>query len=116
MSYNQGDIVLVPFPFTDQSDLKTRPAIIISNSRVNDSNDVICVQQTTQESTGELVSEISSLHVDEPFRPPHHHQYVICRKVLVIEKNKIIRKINSVNDDKLREIIETVQLAIEYGV
>lgn len=27
ISYSFGDVVLVPFPFTDQSGLKTRPAV-----------------------------------------------------------------------------------------
>jgi mRNA interferase MazF len=29
--YNYGDVVLVPFPFTDQSALK-RPAVIVSSA------------------------------------------------------------------------------------
>ena len=30
-----GDIILVPFPFTDQSTSKKRPAVIISTARYN---------------------------------------------------------------------------------
>ncbi len=30
-----GDVVLVPFPFTDQSAAKKRPAVVISSSRYN---------------------------------------------------------------------------------
>lgn len=30
-----GDVVLVPFPFTDQSSSKKRPAVIISTARYN---------------------------------------------------------------------------------
>ena len=29
--YEFGDLVLVPFPFTDQSTVKRRPALVISN-------------------------------------------------------------------------------------
>jgi mRNA interferase MazF len=29
--YNFGDIVLVPFPFTDQSTVKKRPAVFVSS-------------------------------------------------------------------------------------
>ena len=31
----QGDIVLIPVPFTDQSSQKRRPVIVISNNQYN---------------------------------------------------------------------------------
>jgi mRNA interferase MazF len=30
--YSYGDVVLVPFPFTDQSGLKKRPAVVVSST------------------------------------------------------------------------------------
>ena len=33
--YNFGDIVLVRFPFTDQSTFKKRPAVVVSSSDYN---------------------------------------------------------------------------------
>jgi mRNA interferase MazF len=48
-SYNFGDIVLVPFPFTDQKATKQRPAVIISSSQYhNESPDVIVMAVTSQ--------------------------------------------------------------------
>ncbi len=35
-TYKFADIVLVPFPFTDQSTTKKRPAVIVSSSEYND--------------------------------------------------------------------------------
>ena len=32
MAYSFGDVVLVPFPFTDQSGAKKRPAVIVSSN------------------------------------------------------------------------------------
>lgn len=44
----QREIILVPFPFSDQSGQKIRPAIIVSNDRFNDScNDVIACAITS---------------------------------------------------------------------
>ena len=39
--YKQGDIVVVKFPFTDGSQFKKRPALVISNDIVNKTGDYL---------------------------------------------------------------------------
>jgi mRNA interferase MazF len=34
-TYNFGDVILVPFPFTDQSQANQRPAVVVSSVRYN---------------------------------------------------------------------------------
>ena len=47
--FKRGDIVLVPFPFTDLSSSKRRPALIISPDSFNSANkDVVLVAITSQ--------------------------------------------------------------------
>ena len=47
--YSFGDIVLVPFPFTDQSATKRRPAVVVSSSRYNaERPDLIIMAVTSQ--------------------------------------------------------------------
>jgi mRNA interferase MazF len=49
INYKRGDVVLVPFPFSDQTTTKKRPAIIISSNEYNDhSSDVIIIAVTSQ--------------------------------------------------------------------
>jgi mRNA interferase MazF len=44
-----GDVVLVPFPFTDQSGTKKRPAVVVSSRRYNASRrDVVIMAITSQ--------------------------------------------------------------------
>ncbi|CAN5365247.1 type II toxin-antitoxin system PemK/MazF family toxin [soil metagenome] len=44
-----GDIVLVPFPFTDQTSAKRRPAVVVSSEAYNDARpDVILMAVTSQ--------------------------------------------------------------------
>ncbi len=49
ISYRQGDVFLVPFPFTDQSGTKQRPAVVLSGSEYNQNHlDIILVPITSQ--------------------------------------------------------------------
>jgi mRNA interferase MazF len=49
MAYTFGDIVLVPFPFTDQSGVKKRPAVIVSSNGYNTSRrDLVIMAITSQ--------------------------------------------------------------------
>jgi len=48
-SFEFGDVVLVPFPFTDQSTSKKRPAVIVSSAAYNaERPDVIIMAITSQ--------------------------------------------------------------------
>jgi mRNA interferase MazF len=47
--YSRGDVVLVPFPFTDLTNAKQRPAVVISAGRLNATrDDVVLLAITSQ--------------------------------------------------------------------
>jgi mRNA interferase MazF len=49
MRYQFGDIVLVPFPFTDQSTTKQRPGVIVSSAAYHNARrDLILMAVTSQ--------------------------------------------------------------------
>jgi mRNA interferase MazF len=51
MKYRQGQIVLVPFPYSDLSGSKRRPVLIVSNDEYNTSFPDIVVAAITTKTT-----------------------------------------------------------------
>jgi mRNA interferase MazF len=92
-----GDIVLVPFPFTDQSASKQRPAVVISNARRNVVQpDVIIMAVTSQlagsaRSADVLVIEWQAAGLLKPS--------AIKPVIATLERALIIRKLGSLQPD-----------------
>ena len=57
----QGDIVLIPVPFTDLSSTKRRPVVVVSNDDYNQQRqDIVVVAMTSNPITGRFAFTISS--------------------------------------------------------
>jgi len=52
--YHKGDVVLFPFPFSDQSITKRRPAVIISSDIYNDTPQDIVIMAITGQTRGPM--------------------------------------------------------------
>ncbi|MEY4514925.1 MAG: hypothetical protein RLZZ450_7047 [Pseudomonadota bacterium] len=57
--FDFGDVVLVPFPFTDQTATKKRPAVIISSSAYHKERlDLLLMAITSQVRASQTVGEV----------------------------------------------------------
>ena len=113
MPLQRGDIVLVPFPFTDLTAQKVRPAVVISPD--NSGEDV-------------LLAFISSSPVQNPVPPtdlpiPMEHpefpgtglkkpSVVKAAKLLALHKTKILRSLGRVGPALQRELDARLRRAI----
>lgn len=110
--YSQGDIVLVPFPFTDNVSSKKRPAIIISNSSVNKTADITLLMMTTTPIEEDFRVEFSDSHLTKSI-DSFLTMYAHCKKIAVLEKSLIYKKISSFKDEvKFKEILDKVYSTI----
>ncbi|WP_025126213.1 type II toxin-antitoxin system PemK/MazF family toxin [Myroides odoratimimus] len=115
MSYKQRDLVIVKFPFTDLSEFKPRPALIISNSTTNITGDYTVLMITSKKINKDLGVYFDNNDLTIPLMPPKVDGYVYCKKVAVIDKSIISKKISSFNNiDKFKEIINIHIKGIEY--
>ena len=103
--YNQKDVVLIHFPYSDLTLSKRRPALIISNEKINKMQDKICCLITTKPHKNDLTITKDSIEEGTlPFKSfvkPHRiftiHEKVIIKKLCRINNglhNSVIRKIN----------------------
>src|SRR3989338_2827527 len=90
--YDQKDIVLIPFPFTDLTGSKQRPALILSNRHLNKNQDRICCLITSNPSNEGLPIEKNNFEKGElpfkswvkPFRLFTIHEKIIKKKLCSI--------------------------------
>ena len=58
-NYRFGDILLVPFPFTDQSGAKKRPAVVVSSAAYHQAwRDVLIIAVTSQSRPASAIGEV----------------------------------------------------------
>lgn len=103
--FNQKDIVLIHFPYSDMTISKKRPALIISNEKVNKMQDRICCLITTKPHKDDLPIEKDSFEKGKlPFKSfikPHRiftiSEKIIIKKLCTLEGkfyNKVIKRVN----------------------
>ena len=93
--YDQKDIVLIPFPYSDLTLSKQRPALIISNEKINKMQDRICCLITTKSHKNNLKIEKDSFEEGTlPFR-----SFIKPHRIFTIQENIIIKKLCKINNN-----------------
>jgi mRNA interferase MazF len=106
----QGDIVLIPVPFTDLSSHKRRPVIVVSNDAYNRrSADVVVVAMTSNPSKTPFSFEVTSSDLVEgalnrPGTVRVDKIYTLAQ-VIVVKK---FGKVASAVVQRIRQVFETV--------
>jgi len=104
MMYNQKEIVLIPFPYSDLTGSKQRPALIISNEKLNKTEDRICCLITTNQHQDDLPINKNSFKEDSlPFK-----SFVRAHRIFTIHQGIIKKKLCKINDNFFDIIIRRV--------
>ena len=103
MIFQQKELVLLPYPFSDQGGSKVRPAIIVSNDNFNKRcEDCVMVPLTTviKEEPFSLIVNQDSLESGRLLKQSR----VRIDKIFTIKKSLIIMKIGKINNEMLVKI------------
>jgi mRNA interferase MazF len=99
----KGDIVVVPFPFTDLTEAKRRPALVIT---ALSGDDVILCQITSKQIKDSYAESIE----DKDFEKGGLHQASNIRpnRIFTADRHIVLYKIGHLKTAKINHIIERV--------
>ncbi len=101
---NQNSIVLVPFPYSDQTGNKVRPALILSNLKFNKNEDVIICAITS--SIKDRPYSILIESNDTVNKNLHDKSQIRIDTITRIKKNLIIKEIDILNEKAFKKVLE----------
>lgn len=98
----KGDVVVVPFPFSDLSGLKKRPAVIVSNLMGDDL--ILCQITSKQNSDPFAISVSSNDFVTGSIRDP---SLIRPNKLFTFDAALILYTLGHLRPEKMSEITTT---------
>lgn len=110
---NRGDIVLVTFPFTDLSAEKVRPVVVISVKNDVDVS-VAFISSIIPEETAKVDFVLSEFHPDFSMTGLKKSSVFKMKKVLTIERAKILRRLGKISPSIQKEI--DIKFKLAFGI
>ena len=104
----QGDIVLIPIPFTDLSSQKRRPVIVVSNDSYNrKTSDIVVVAMTSNPDAADYSFTVTSSDLDKgtlnrPGKVRVDKIYTLSQTIVV----KTFGRVGTVTLDRIRKTLQ----------
>ena len=93
----KGDVVIIPFPFSDLSGSKRRPALVLADLP---GDDIILCQITSQHTTGKFAVSLTKRDFISGELPVASN--IRVTRIFTADKNIIVRKAGLINIDLLK--------------
>lgn len=108
-AFTRGDVVLFPFPYTDLSDRKLRPCLVLSEEM---GDDVMLCQITSQRLRKDDCS-VELKQTDTTGGTLQIDSYIRANMIFTAAKVQITRKLCKIKDEKYRQVATAVKRIIE---
>ena len=107
MRPNQGDIVLVPVPFTDLTSQRRRPVVVVSNDAYHvTTQDFVCVAMTSNlkdepYSFEITTADLASGTLNRPSRVRADKLFTLAQAIIVTRFGRV----NTATLDRIRQLV-----------
>lgn len=102
-TFVKGDVVIVPFPFSDLSQAKRRPALVVANLK---GDDVILCQITSQAKSDNYAVAITN--ADFSSGGLNKNSNVRPNRLFTADKGIILYKAGQLKVERLKEVIDKI--------
>jgi mRNA interferase MazF len=103
--YNQGDILLIPIPFSDLTSSKKRPVLVLSNNDYNKKTEDIIVAAVTSNIISKDYNILIS-NKDMQEGNLHVNSCVRVDKIYTLSQSIVIKKFGTVRPEVINNIKE----------
>jgi len=115
MSYDKGEVVLVPFPFADLTVAKQRPALIISSKSYNDTHAEVLIIAITSQIPASIPPEEYLLSPEEQGAAGLLKQSLVkTGRIFAIDKRQIRKSLGMLPDKTIKQIEERLCKIIDF--
>jgi len=111
--YKPGEVILIPFPFTDLSTFKQRPALIISSQNFNRrQGDIIIAAITSHIPQKPSSYDYLLLKTDQHMAGLPKSSLVKLGKIVTIDQRLIRKRLGCISEKTAEEIFERIKSII----
>ena len=104
-SFAKGEIVLFPFPYTDLTNRKLRPCLVLSNEM---NQDILLCQITSQNNKEDNFC-VALLKKDTKNGSLQINSFIKCNMLFTADKKQIARKICKINKNKYLQVFNKIR-------
>lgn len=101
ISFEQGEILLVAFPFSDLTKSKQRPVLVLSKSHNDSSSDFVCCGITSNLDNKEHSVILDRNDMQWGSIPKISRKF---NKIFTLEKSLVIKRLGKINTKKLKHV------------
>lgn len=104
----KGDVLVVPFPFTDLSTTKPRPALVLA---AFPGGDMIMCMITTPNSRDGLAIELQDIHFESG--AIDHDSYIRPNRLFTFSEKNVLKVKGRLAPAKVQQVVRAIVLIVE---